>query len=249
MTVMEDFLNINKTVMEKSVNNFKKNWILIFVGIVYSVIQVVGYTLIGTLFRGPLGIIGGIVGAFISASLISNYLYLIYNVIYFNDISMEKFKYGFKAFLRPVYSVLVFGWIASYFLGVLGLINPLGVFTLNQLIIFVVFIVFNALPETIYQKDYHGMDIIEYSGRFFKDNILNWAVPNIVFYLVLYVISGRLNFSILPISSGGAIVGPVSIIAYLLQQVIFTFMMIYRGQLFKILSTSTKRKREFMSKF
>lgn len=249
MSIFQDFININKEVLPKTIKSFTKNWMMIFAGLAYLVINIVAFTIINILFVGPLRIIAGFVNAFIIAATLSNYLYLLYNVIYFDHISIEKFKYGFKAFLRPVYSVLIIGWIASYFLNVFGIISPVGAMSISSLASLIIFIVLNALPETLYQKNYNGMETIIYSMEFFKDNIINWAVPNAIFYIILFLVTGNISTDVLPTSFAAvSFLNPFMLVSGVLGQIIFTFMMMYRGHLYKILSTSTKRKREFMSK-
>lgn len=163
---------------------------------------------------------------------------------------MDDFKKGFTVFLRPVYSVLVLFWIAQYFLGVFGVVSPVGAFSVGSIVGLISLLVLNALPETIYQKQYMGMDSLVYSIEFLRDNIINWIVPNLIFYLLIYMLSGRLLLGILPTGIGMSLgFNPIFFLREILGQTVFSFMMIYRGYLYRTLSNSTKRKREFMNKF
>ncbi len=49
--------------------------------------------------------------------------------------------------------------------------------------------------------------------------------------------------------SFGLSLGFKELVKYILGQVLFSFIMIYRGHLFKLLSTSTRRKRMYTNKF
>ncbi len=251
MTFFEDFKLINQQVMKKSLKSMSKNWMIIFTGLAYSIINVVIYGIIFRAFMGPFRLIAGILGGFITASLISNYLYLLYNVIFYDRISLDDFKQGFSFFLRKVYSVLILAWIASYFLGVFGLISAKGAFGVSTIAGLLIFIFLNALPETIYQKHYAGMDIIGYALDFIKDNFLNWFIPVAILSGLLYLVTGELVVDVLStnLSFSFGYMGLGGLARYLIGQFIFSFMMIYRGHLFNILSTSTRRKREFMSNF
>ena len=251
MTIFEDFLLVNKEALKKAWDSFAKNWPIALTAIAYSLINVLAYSLVSIIFRGPLYILAGFVNGFITASLISNYLYLLFNVINYNRITFQDFKYGFKAFLRPVYSVLVFIWIISYFLSVFGIVSPRGSFSINLLVGLFILISLNALPETIYQKQYIGMDSIVYSLEFARDNIVNWYIPNIAFGLLIYLVSGNIITDIFMTNINiNLIYSDLALAARdIMGQLIFSFMMIYRGYLYRTLSTSTKRKREYMNKF
>src|SRR5699024_3820615 len=120
--------------------------------------------------------------------------------------------------------------------------------TVISLVYLGAFVLLNALPETIYQKYYGPVDTISYSFNFLTENVLNWAIPNIIYFLLLYPILPNIMNIVLMISFG-TIPSPTYIITFFVGQLIFNFGMIYRGHLFEVLSTSTKRKREFMKKF
>jgi len=137
-------------------------------------------------------------------------------------------------------------WLVSYMLSAISDIfnSKIGI---NSLVTLIVLILLNALPETIYQKYYSSSESIKYAFDFFKENWLNWFIPNVVFFALLYALEG-INFTSLFMPSIN-ILGGISlseIVEYLISQVIFSFMMIYRGYLFQLLSTSTRRKRMFM---
>jgi len=248
LEVIKDILEVNSQVLKKTLTSLKDNWVIIFTGIVYILINVVAMLLVFTLFTGILSIFAGIAVAILSASLISNYFYLLFNVINYNRITLQDFKDGFKYFLRKIYTVLFFAWIGSYLLniiqGTLGF-NPI---VLNIIINISVFVLLNALPETLYLKVLDPMDSIMYAVDFIRENAINWLIPNLFFYLALYLITGNIMLNIFAIHTG-TMLGLAGIIRYLFGQILFSFVMIYRGHLFKLLSTSTRRKRMFMKKF
>lgn len=248
MEIIKDILEVNSHVLKKSSTSLKDNWVIIFTGMVYVLINLVAMLLVFTLFNGILSIFAGIAVAILSASLISNYFYLLFNVINYNRITLQDFKDGFKYFLRKIYTVLFFAWIGSYLLniiqGTLGF-NPI---VLNIIINVSIFVFLNALPETLYLKVLDPMDSIMYAVDFIRENAINWLIPNMLFYLALYLITGKIMLNIFTIHTG-SMLGLAGIIRYLIGQILFSFVMIYRGHLFKLLSTSTRRKRMFMKKF
>ncbi len=251
MEILNDFLIINKQVLKKTIKSIRVNWIIIFTGIAYTLISIFAFFIFGIFFQGILRILSGIAIAIFTASLISNYLYLLFKVINFNKLRLDDFKDGFKVFTRKVYTILFFAYIGSYFLNFVQGILGFNAIILNLLITLSVLVLLNPLPETIYLKSYDPMDSITYAVDFMKENWLNWLIPNLVLYIGIFIFTGRIITSIFTthLMYYSSIFNIFNLGSYLIGQVIFSFTMIYRGHLFKLLSTSTRRKRMFMSKF
>ncbi len=104
-------------------------------------------------------------------------------------------------------------------------------------------IIFNAIPETIYQKYYSEGDTVVYATQFIKENALEWFAPNVILLGILYLISSRLSLFLASLNL--SIVG--TLISLVLVSGITSFAMIYRGYLFEMLTTTTRRKRVFMN--
>lgn len=249
MDFITDFLLINKQTLKKTINSLIGNWMIILTGIVYLILNIVIYTVVLTLFRGVLSIFGGIILAIVSAGLISNYLYLLFNVINYDRITFQDFKDGFMYFLRKIYTIFFFAWIGSFLLNTFSGILGSNAYVLNIIISISILFILNALPETLYLKTMEPMESIMYAVDFIKENWLNWLIPNAIFYIALYFLTGKIitNLFTTHLFFGFNFNG-LSIIMYLLGQGVFSFMMIYRGHLFKLLSTSTRRKRMYMNK-
>lgn len=249
MNYLQDMIDVNKTALEKTFKSLAKNWMIIFTGIVYTVINLIVYRLLGIVFMGPLFILSGIASALVMSSIVSNYLYLLSNVVNYNRLTINNFKEGFTYYIRRIYGVFFVGYLGSILLNmVVPLFGPIGNY-LDIAIYIVMGIALNALPETIYLKSYDAWESILYALEFLKENWLNWIVPNAVFYTSIYLISGDILLNVFNTHLGFNLSkNPLIIIIYAVTQLIFSFMMIYRGHLYKILSTSTRRKRMFMKK-
>lgn len=250
MNYLEDMIYVNKSALDKTLKSITKNWMIILTGFLYTIINLVLYSVLGLLFRGPLYILSGIASALIMSSLVSNYSYLLFNIVNYNRLTMDNFKEGFTHYVRKIYGILFIGYIGSLLLSfVLPILGSISA-GLGFILALILGIALNALPETIYLKDYDAWESILYSLEFLKDNWINWLVPNVILYGAIYFITGEIllgnvfnthlgfNFSTSPIYVG----------RYLIAQTIFSFMMIYRGYLYRVLSTSTRRKRTFMKK-
>jgi len=163
---------------------------------------------------------------------------------------MGNFKEGFKFYLWKIYGVFFIAWIANYLLSLLtGILGTSGDLV-NKIISIIILIGLNPLPETIYQKYYSPFESIQYAFEFMKGNWFNWLLPNILLYLLLYLVTGKVIVDLFATHlSFGLDLSLKGIGIYILGQVVFSFIMIYRGHLFKLLSTSTRRKRMYMNEF
>lgn len=250
MNLIKDLLLVNKLTVKKSIKSFSKNWMLIFTGLVYTFLNILILFILNTFFKGPLYILVGFIMAIVSSSLISNYLYLLSNIINYDRITMGNFKEGFKFYLWKIYGVFFIAWIANYLLSLLtGILGTSGDLV-NKIISIIILIGLNPLPETIYQKYYSPFESIQYAFEFMKGNWFNWLLPNILLYLLLYLVTGKVIVDLFATHlSFGLDLSLKGIGIYILGQVVFSFIMIYRGHLFKLLSTSTRRKRMYMNEF
>jgi len=247
LNLFEDILFVNKSTMKKAIRSLQKNWIILFTGLAYSAINILLIIVISTLFTGVLQILAGFIIAIVSASLVSNYLYLLYNIINYDRISMQDFKDGFKALLWDVYGVFFVFWIASFLISPLYRLLGSNSMLLSRIIGLLVLFALNPLPETIYQKRYSSFEMIGYSFEFMKENWLNWTIPNAIFHYLMYLLTGTVLTDIFATSLNFNFDFSIKGIGlYLLGQLLFSFMMIYRGHLYKLLSTSTRNKRIYM---
>lgn len=249
MSIFEDLMLVQKNTIKKSIKSFKTAWPIVFSGIVYMLISSIALTIISFLFTGVLSIVAGLALAIVSSSLISNYLYLLYNAIKYNRITIQNFKEGFTQYIWKIYGIFFIGWVVNYVLSILtGILGGTG--DLISFIFTIAIIIFmNPLPETVYQKYYSSAESIKYAFEFIKENWLNWFIPNIILFAVIYVITGNLVTNMFTTHiTLGLNYSTTNIVRYIIGQTLFSFTMIYRGHLFSLLSTSTRRKRMFMSR-
>lgn len=240
MELVRDLLSTNKKVFERAWKSFSKNYLLFILGIVYMAILFCG-TFAASIF-GPLA---SLVIYVIMAAVISDYLYIINQVIHNRSFDLEDFKMGFKVYLRKVYAFLFLIWVIQ--LGISLIIAPIlpimrEPFMMTSVNWFML-ILFNAIPETIYQKHYSEGDTVVYAAQFIKENALEWFAPNIIVIGLLYLINSQLTLLLAKLNF--SIVG--TIISIILTSGIAGFAMIYRGYLFELLTTTTRRKRLFMN--
>lgn len=248
MNFLKDMRIVHLSALKKSLQSFKKSWAIVFIGFIYVIIYYLSFAIINMVFSGVLNIIAGLLLAIVMSGLMSNYLFLLSHIIRYDKFTVTNFKDGFKIYLRKIYSILVIAWIASILFNYIG--TNAGVYSsaFYTALSILIFTVFNPLPEIVYQKYYSPYESIAYSFEFMKENWFNWLLPNIIFGLILYKISGivltdiitqNIEYNFLLFWQG----------KFILNQIIVSYMMLYRGHLFSILSNSTRRKRLYMKKF
>lgn len=247
---MKDFMYVNKHSITKTISSISKNWMIVFTGLVYSIISIIVFSIVGMLFRGPLSIISGFITYFIQSAIISNYLYLLFNIINYDRFNLSDFKQGFMYFIWKVYGVFFILYLGQLLLSLASNLLGSTAYLVNIAVGILLFVILNPLPETIYIKNYSPSETILFCLDFIKENWLNWLVPNILLTGLIYIVTGNLLTGLVNTSIGFNYgFSSIAIIKYFVGQLIFSFMMVYRGHLFKLLSTSTRRKRMFMNKF
>jgi hypothetical protein len=217
----------------------------------YSLLSLIIFSLINFLLIGVLRIFAGIIAFLVMSAMLSNYLYLIKNIIKYGKFTLDDIKVGFQAFLWKIYGILFIGWVAGYIFN--GIIAPilstiLPVAVINLVVSIIVVILLNPLPEAIYQKFYSSWESITYSFNFIKENWIEWLVPNFILFSIFYFITGRVIGGLFSFIEMGIYfdLSPKGIVLYIIGQILIAFITLYRGVLFEILSTSTRRKRMFM---
>lgn len=240
MNLFKDLLQTNQKVFMKTWKSFSKNYLLFLLGIVYMAILFAGS--IGASIFGPLA---SLIIYLIMAAVISDYLYIINQVIHNRQFDLDDFKNGFKFYLRKVYAFLFLVWVIQ--MGVDVLLAPMiplfrEPFMMTSINWFMI-ILFNAVPETIYQKYFSEGDTVIFATQFIKENALEWFAPNILVIGLLYLINSQ--FTVLLAKMNFSLLG--TLVSIILTSGIAGFAMIYRGYLYELLTTTTRRKRMFMN--
>lgn len=253
MNILKDLLLVNKSTIRKTSKLFLNNWIIVFTGFVYSLLNIALLLVMSILFRIPImRFFSGIISFIATSAMISNYLYLLNQIIKYGRVTVQDFKDGFKVYLWKVYGVLFIGWAAGFLFDriiapVIYSINLSLAGSISFIIGFLVLILMNALPEAIYQKYYSAWETVTYAFSFVKENWIEWFLPNVIMLGLFYLVTGNVIRDVFAISSGFFYSFSIKgVLLYVLGQIMFSFIMIYRGILFDILSTSTRRKRAFM---
>lgn len=142
-------------------------------------------------------------------------------------------------------------WFAIFFFINQFIITPVSSVLQGDLLLYLVivpaalavFFVFNSLPELIYSSQENIESIIISSINFFEKHWLSWITPTVIIMFLLNLFDHRL--SIMPtlgFMDPQNILAKIQDIAFYIRSFIFTFALIFRGLLFKVLFISSKEK-------
>ena len=171
MEFFKDIIYINKMAIEKVSELFMKNWLIIFTGLIYTTINLVAAIIMRPFFFMPvLNIVASILLYFVSIALFSSYFYVLFNIIKYKRFQFSDIKRGFKVYFYELTRIFFIGGIASLivFRTLVPMIsNSLGGYlstsALTNILMIIVLIALNPLPEVIYLKGRTGLDSVKYS--------------------------------------------------------------------------------------
>jgi hypothetical protein len=237
MQLLQVTLWIYATAFKRSWESVRKNWVVSFAPIAYSVLlSAVGFV------AAPLGIAGGLLLGLATQACLSSGLNLIKNMIDSGKADFNDFIRGFTVYIWDLLTVAFIIWIPMRVLAmVLGSVPNGGlVYFCIQLALY---IFLNAVPELIYQTRVSGLEAIGASYNFIVENWLEWLIPNILLAVVGYWLLTLL---------GSLLIGLPFFLQLLVQAFTLgfclTYIMTFRGFLFAELHGSSRRARVYRYK-
>ncbi len=259
MDFIKDLLAINKIVFKKTNIAFIKNLKLIPAAWLYIILYT-AVSVILSIVANPLGeggmFITSIVTWFLSCFILSDYFSHIEGALGEEKFRFSDMKTGGNVYFRQMLTMTAVPRIIVYLI-----VRLTGMYFLASLI--VPFIIAFAILEVIYQKGIDGLGMFSYGIKFIQENWKHWLLVNLglgtmvagVFLLISKGLSGvfaGLSDQVAAAYLGGNL-GDALIFQYLSLFVLASLLiipvqycMIYRGYIFKILSVSSRRKREYM---
>jgi hypothetical protein len=237
-----------------------KAWPVALVVIAYALLMGFAANLLA-----PLGVIGGFLVGLLEALCISSYLYLLSQAVAGSRIGLADLRRNFASLFIEVIGVLFLLWIAGMVVGFLARVASERAAFVMAAYGLAVAVFLNPVPEIIYQGRSPGRstELLVASFHFIQQHWIEWFLPNIVFGVLIVGIAyggEALNpetlmttlpglfslqggYQLAPqLLSGGR---PLWLWPILLAMVHYA--MVYRGVLFRELSTGGWRVREFRS--
>lgn len=241
------YWNVARTAGKKAVTS----WPVALSLLIYAVILFVA----GMVAQGLGSFVGGIVLSLVFAACWSSYLELISQAVSSARfrVTFEDFKRTFFARFWDVVSVMFAFFVLSLLTTpmTMGERGP----AIAAIIGFAIGFFFNVIPELLYQGSSRSFALLVDSARFVMEHPVAWFAPNLLFAAGALAVSGGLfvahptelllafgNLFSSPLGVVGSF-GAVPIWAKPLWLVALHFIMLFRGVLFRELSTGGANPR------
>lgn len=253
MNFFEDLQLVYKKAFSDTLLKIKKAPQFLIFPFIYGVIYMLGMLLIGKLFARSYGTVIGFIIPLLTSLILSSYFSVLSDLIYYNRISFRNFKNTFMAYFASIYSVYFILMIISFFM------PGLGVMGVTTLVGAVLTLAFNPIAESIYIRGEYYTSAYTHSLEFMKENFLLWTIPFLIYLGILHLLGFDFSFmivsnSIVDLPLGQEIMIGLSYtnpldpqnIKILLASIITAVYAVFRGNLYRILVGSTRRKRAYM---
>ncbi|MBH0189206.1 MAG: hypothetical protein HP494_01210 [Nitrospira sp.] len=260
-------LHVYRQALQATWRSLMRSWVMVAALIGFALLFVGAARIVG-----PLGMIGGVLLGLVNALLVGATLRLIeqslsaVRTIQFTDVT-ESFGHYFW----DVIGVGFVLWLPMMALDMGTQANPYGGF-LSSAVMLLLFILLNAAPEVIYQIRHDSpLDVFKASYEFVLEHWIEWFLPFAILALPIVVSPsgiqeffnlstgvGRgagLNFFqliLLPFTLIGGWMSYVGldpdaqwVFLLLLTPLVATTALLFRGHLFALLRSSTRRQRMF----
>jgi len=228
---------IYKTALIKTTQLLRDNLGIIFAPIAYGLVLSAAAMLLA-----PLGFIGGMVLGVVLAACASSALYLIENVVRMGKASLQDFTRGFSVYIWEILTIAFIFWIPMRLLAQFAFTTPNGplLYLGVQILLYVIF---NAMPELIYQGRVSGLALLSASYQFIVENWIEWLLPNLLVGVAGYLLRNLIYELVAPMPF---------FLQYFFVEAAFglflTCLMIFRGLLFSELNGTTRRSRVYRYK-
>lgn len=247
-----DFKAINKVVAKKSLSSYIHNLLLIPALALYVLAMQIFNVIVG-ISIGALGspgqFIAGLMSWMFSCFVMSDYLSHIDDVIVSRKFRLNQIGKHYMAYFLPLLAATAIPNIIIY---VFYRLTGIGISSMLVMVVYALL----ATPEVVYQKEIDRLDIFIYGFNYLKENWQQWIPLNVIFgTLILVFYTVTMNHVGWPLINQLWLKTHISmtylnvlvyVVTWLILGVPFVLVMIYRGYLFKILSVSSRRKREYM---
>jgi hypothetical protein len=243
-------LGLYKDVAVQAARRAAQSW-LAAVSIPLYVLAVVGAAYV----TAPLGMIGGFIVGLVAAACFGAYLSLLAGAIDGAKLRFADLKNGLRA-VWDVVSVFFALWVIGLVVTVLKNAAGAKAEAVGGVAALAAAIFFNVVPELIYQGRTRSFGLLKESVSFVLANPFAWFPPNLVFAFVIlwatrsltFSSPGALLLSLAQLGSAGGVLGFIGGAPLWMAPLLIVFVhyvMVFRGLLFRELTSGSQRMRAF----
>ncbi len=229
--MIKNYLKAYLKIAKESALLFVQNGILMYIGTIV-ILSIVAINLLLNRF-----ILGGIIAFFVTAMAMSSYLYIIYLASESQKPDWNDAKAGLYIYMRPIVGLILLRSFLFFTLSLLKLWQLIAIVDLG------IWLLLNSIPEVISNYNYEALDAIEYSFKFQIKHIFSWYLPNIILFAAAWFVQNFFmdNFSSIAIGNISFKMALFIILALIIFQMIFGYIMIYRQLLFRYIESGKAR--------
>ncbi len=252
MNFFDDLKMVYKKAASLTVSKINKNPIVLILPLVYFIIYKLAMGVFSVAIAPVLGFLSGFILPIISSLILSSYYSQLSDVIFYDRLNFKNFKSSFKEYFASIYSVYFILILISWLMPALSTVRSLYV-----VVSLILVIVFNPIAESIYIRGEYYTSAYRHSIEFIKENFVLWILPFALYLVILnllgidfenYILTSGIIDIPLGLNTQGSVnmsfdINNIKEIIIILITAVYA---IFRGNLYKILHNSTRRKREYM---
>lgn len=211
---------------------------------------------------GPLGIVGGFVIFLATAACVSSVLSVLSEAIAHERIRVDELGAGFGRYVSSIAGVLFLFWVIELLLTLIVEQNP-AMAWLGMVVNLGLFLLCNPLPELVYQGQRDGIGLVDEAVQFMRDNAVEWLVPIVILFVPIFAIELREGLTLMAQFGATNALGIVHLalrawvpamgevgqfLLLIAASVVLSWIMLFRGFLFRSLASSGRRQRIFVAR-
>lgn len=239
MNIIEDAINVNFEAIKKTFNKLAFVPILVVLLILMSITEDLILTLLSPSI-GSVSFLLGFVRYAVSVLFMSAIVSILSDIVLYDRFKIENLFSGYQRYFHQVSSAYFYFVVLEWLLFFIDL--PISIAVILR---YLILVMLSPFYETMYIADEYGADVFTSIFGFLKNNILPWT-PTLVIYVVV-----KSNYdNLVGVTSVVNVLGePELWIKVIISAIVLAFILIFKGNLFKILNGSSVRKRMFQGKF
>lgn len=211
---------------------------------------------------GPLGLVGGFIIFLATAACVSSILSVLAEAVAHERIRVNELGPGFGRYLSSIATVLFLFWIIELLLTLIVEQNP-ALAWLGLVVNVGLFLLCNPLPEVVYQGQRDGIGLVDEAVQFMRDNAVEWLLPVALLFVPIFAIGLREGLVAMAHVGATNALGVVELtlrawlppmgeigqfLLLIVASVLLSWIMLFRGFLFRALANSGRRQRVFVAR-
>jgi hypothetical protein len=244
-----------RDVLVLAVKRTRQSWLAALSIPIYGAILMVASFIVA-----PLGsFVGGILVGLLALACFAGYLYLLSDAVSGSKIRFADIKRGMRGMwdlCNAAFALMIIGFGVGIIAAAAGPKSQ----AIQAIALLAMAFFLNVLPELIYTSRSGSFALLRESADFVMQNPFAWFLPNLVFAVIILAATGPLMLhepgeflmQLASLASPGAVgrmVRGAPLWAAPILIVFFHFIMVFRGLLFRELSTGNARLRRFKAQF